>query len=98
MKTVSIIVPLYKGRKYVNSIISMVSENAKTMQSRGFSEKVELIFVNDYPKETIVISDHCTDLTTVILISNEKNCGIHNSRVKGINHSSGEYIYRKIPI
>ena len=93
MKTVSIIVPLYKGGKYVHSIISMVSENAKTMQSRGFSEKVELIFVNDYPKETIVISDHCTDLITVILISNEKNCGIHSSRVKGINHSSGEYIY-----
>lgn len=83
---ISIIVPIYNGRKYIPNLIKMLERNA-----RNINHSVEVILVNDSPQ--IAIYDLISSsLIEVIAINNKKNMGIHYSRVHGISHSHGEYI------
>lgn len=87
---ISIIIPLYKGQKYCIRILNMIEDNCR--YKCLYQEcKVEVIFVNDYPKENIVI-ENSERLFDIYLFESEKNMGIHASRVKGINCANGEYI------
>ena len=43
---VSVIVPFYKGNKYINNILKMIGENAKNARDIF----IELIVVNDSPE------------------------------------------------
>lgn len=52
----------------------------------------ELIFVNDYPKETLVISAEVPAGISIRVLTNEKNEGIHKSKIKGLLEANGEYI------
>lgn len=84
-KKISIIVPLYRGKQYINNILKMV---------QGFiyeKAETELIFVNDFPDELI----ECTDVKyefAVKVINHESNYGIHRSRMDGLELAVGEYI------
>lgn len=86
---ISVIVPLYKGKKYVDGIIRNIENcvgQAKVL--------AELIFVNDYPKETIVGHDYYNSkLLQVKILENETNLGIHKSRLKGLECSCGSMIH-----
>jgi len=82
---VSIIVPLYKGGKYVSGIIKQVEECA--LQT---DKSVELVFVNDYPDESI--SNFEGKDCVIRVINNKKNIGIHGSRVEGLKASNSEYV------
>lgn len=89
--TVSVIVPLYKGKKFVKIIIEMILRN-KEVLDREFKETVlvNLIFVNDYPAENIEKSDmvglDCT------LLHHTQNEGIHKSRVDGLKEAEGDFV------
>lgn len=85
MIDVSIIVPLYKGEKYIDSIIRNVELSVSTAEIFA-----EIIFVNDYPNEKMKYREG--ELCKCIFLNNERNLGIHASRVHGLVHSSGEYI------
>lgn len=95
MKTVemviSVIVPLYKGNKYCNRILRMIDKNAQYNQ---FYEqcKIEVLFVNDYPEEPVQYS-YVPKHIQVNCFEQQQNQGIHGSRVVGIQHSKGEFIY-----
>ena len=84
---ISVIIPLYKGKRFIPKLIDMFEQNAKKVD-----EKVEIIFINDFPGEEIneTFSNPYLDIK---LINNEKNYGIHFSRVRGIHNASGKYIY-----
>lgn len=84
---ISIIVPLYKGTQYVEDILKMYHGNVCTLRNAGYSNLVELVIVNDYPNEKIILTDD-----GVNVVNNEINIGIQNSRVKGINICVGEYV------
>lgn len=90
-KKISVIIPLYGGKKYLPDIITMLLQN---LEEGNGSFEIELILINDYPAEKINYDDvgH-TGALDVILLTNRENKGIHYSRVRGLSHASGEYVH-----
>lgn len=90
---VSVIVPLYRGKKYVNKIISMIERN-KIICSYVMECTVEIVFVNDFPDDNISEKEisYSSALDSVVIICNKVNQGIHRSRIIGLQHAKGDYI------
>ena len=86
---VSVIIPLYKGRKYIPRLIRIIEYNKQNLY--GIND-VELIFVNDYPDEIISEEDIRSNDIKTKLVVNPQNYGIHKSRIIGLENASGEYI------
>ena len=88
---ISVIVPIFKGQKYISTIQKMITQNIDFAESQGYAMKIELIFINDYPDDTLHVKtiDKRYD---VIVVENDKNSGIHQSRVNGLNRAKGDYI------
>lgn len=87
---ISIIVPLYKGKKYIVQILDNVHKLVSYPGYRVLEEPVELIFVNDTPEETLdIITDNAFD---VVIIYHRTNMGIHQARVTGLNAAKGDYV------
>lgn len=89
---ISIIVPIYKGENYIQPVYDMVKKNLEVLDS---THTLELIYINDYPD--IDISEKVNTLSkseflSVKLVNNDKNSGIHFSRVQGLKNATGEYI------
>lgn len=92
---ISVIVPLYHGKKYINEIVEMMVANLDHCSKVKY--RIELIFVNDFPEEFITDADIPNTAVdkkklNIRLIINEKNEGIHYSRVNGLRQAIGEYI------
>lgn len=87
---ISIIVPLYKGKCYVKTLILMVEKEVEKLR-RKFDEEVEVVFVNDYPEEYVKCPK--SDLIKVKLINQQCNEGIHQARIVGLENSEGQYIH-----
>lgn len=87
---ISIIIPLYKGQKFCTRLLNMINENCLYEELYKVC-KVEVIFVNDYPDEEIVFENK-KRYFNIVLVNQEKNSGIHASRIMGISQSCGEYI------
>lgn len=87
---ISVIVPLYHWRRtdYINSILKIVEENAKT----GKMLKIELVLVNDSPEEGVLPRLGRNPGFTVRYVENRYNLGIQKSRIAGLEVSSGQYI------
>ena len=85
---VSVIIPFYKGNKYINNVLRMLKENAA--EATGIS--IEAIVVNDSPEICIVVDNALVEGYELKVIIHEKNMGIQQSRITGINAAKGEYI------
>ena len=88
MVEISIIIPLYKGRKYLTYWVEVLSENFKKFQ-REYKLSCEAIFVNDYTEEKVELPDCELDLTIYNL---KENRGIHGARVFGYHKAKGTYV------
>ena len=90
---VSIIVPLYRGKKYIRHIIEMVRTNQKILMENGRKKDIEIIFVNDCPSEKIDILEfqYMNDIS-IQVYENRENLGIYKSRLRGLEKSKGLYI------
>ena len=90
---VSVIIPIYKGNKYINGLIRMISRNMDYIRSHGDSIDIDLVLVNDFPdiplKAEELEKSHDFNILTA---DNCKNQGIHQTRVNGLKIASGEYI------
>ena len=87
MKNVSVIVPIFHGKKYIDSMIAQLEKCAET----GCGEfLLELLFVNDDPREPI--GDVSSDLIAVKAIETDENRGIHGARVRGLAACTGDYV------
>lgn len=85
---ISIIIPLYKGQKYIERLMQMISANYLYMDM--YREcKLEVIFVNDFPDQAIEIQEK---IFSVKVYSNSSNQGIHQTRVNGIEQARGNYV------
>lgn len=87
---ISIIIPLYKGKKYQSRLIEMINDN---LFYKDFYRKcaVEVVFVNDYPAEKIdIVHNACA--CEIVVVEHSENKGIHAARVTGIKESRGNYI------
>lgn len=88
---ISIICPLYKGKKYIENIVNIAVRNYDVARKQ-YKIYLEVIFVNDYIYEKIEVNKYNLKGIKVKLIENEKNKGIHFSRVRGLEKAEGEYI------
>lgn len=91
MKIVSVIIPIYKGNCYIPDLIYMLEENWK-FANIVESVEVEMILVNDFPLEKMIIDQQWIKHISCVQIENKKNYGIHFSRVYGFQNSKGDYI------
>lgn len=91
---ISMIVPLYKGNRYLSRIIRMYNENVWHFKDGGTTcAKTELILVNDYPDEEIILPHMDSEISNIHIIQNQKNMGIHRSKIEGLKAARGEYVF-----
>lgn len=90
---ISIIVPLYKGKKYIDNILYMINKNQEELIKHGIKKHIEIILINDYPNENLT-SLNMLDYgnVSIQLYENTNNLGIHKSRIKGLAKAKGTYI------
>ena len=87
---ISLIVPLYKGQKYINKILEMTANNQEHLQAKA---ELELIFVNDFPEEEIVLPEGAAKSGGFVrVIENQANAGIHQSRIYGLKSALGKWV------
>jgi glycosyltransferase involved in cell wall biosynthesis len=84
---VTVVVPLYRGKKYIEPKIRMFE---KAFIKADIVDKAEVLFINDYPDEIIELPE---SQISVRLLSNEKNQGIQRTRIRGILESNATYIH-----
>lgn len=88
MKSISVIVPIYYGEKYIPDIIAQI-ESCKACL--GKDDQIELLFVNDAPNVLLPINSE-SDLVDIRIINSLKHTGIHGARVRGLKQSVGDYV------
>ena len=86
MTGISIIIPLYKGEKYIPYWISIIKKNIQNLDGKA---TLETIFINDYPERGI--ENNFND-ENILAINSPSNNGIHGSRVLGLQYARGDYI------
>lgn len=89
MNSVTVIVPIYYGQKYIKDIIGQVEAAARRMEPE---DTVELIFANDAPDAPLDESKCRSGLIKTVVLNTNINRGIHGARVWGLSHAKGEYI------
>lgn len=87
---ISIIVPFYKGNQYIEGLLKNIAVNVDNFVDNTIN--VEVLFVNDSPKDTIFYDRSVQYPFEIRSISSGKNQGIHGARCYGIKHSKGDYI------
>lgn len=87
MKKISVIVPIFHGRKYIDRMIAQVKKCAEKKENRY---TLELLFVNDDPAEKIghLVSEDIS----IKVIETDTNRGIHAARIRGLERCMGEYV------
>ena len=86
---ISVVVPFYKGNRYINELLSNVDMAATILRERC-GTLMEVIIVNDSPEIPVLI-DVVVGIP-VKVVTNEKNLGIHGSRIHGIQEAKGQWI------
>lgn len=85
---VSIIVPLYHGKKYISNLVHM-AEVCK--ENAGSQIEIELILSNDAPDERIE-ENLSSDLAGIRVLNTEVNRGIQGARIRGLGAAKGAYV------
>lgn len=85
--SISIIVPLYRGAKYMPGMTAQIEACAKCTPNVCF----ELVYSNDAPDDKIKKPD-ISSIPSLKIINTAKNRGIHAARLKGLQKSTGDYI------
>lgn len=85
---ISIIVPIYHGKKYIESIITQAEVCATRIASVG---KVQLVLSNDAPDDDINGS-YISEIIDIITLNTNVNSGIHGARVRGLEKCNGDYV------
>ncbi len=87
----SVIIPFYKGNKYLKKMLDILGKNEKSLNDGAVKAELEVIIVNDSPDEEVTLPSY-SDKLNVKVIVHEKNSGIHQARITGLGHSKGKYI------
>lgn len=90
-KKISVIIPIYKGNSFIPQLAYMLEENWESINKIDATD-IEMVLVNDFPAEKLEIKGRCMRNISCVEISNQRNSGIHFSRVQGLLHSSGDYV------
>lgn len=88
MRSISVIVPVYYGERYIFQMIRQMEECRGYLES---ADDLELLFINDAPDAPISGNWKSKDIHIKIL-NTDSNRGIHGARVKGLGECHGEYV------
>lgn len=83
---ISVIVPIYRGKKYINSIIEQIEGCAKKIDG----QQVELLLVNDYPED--ILENQNSEFISIHVLNADTNMGIQGARIRGIRACKGECV------
>lgn len=82
---ISIIVPVYNGEKFINKCVESIL--AQTYKN------IEIILINDGSKDrSLEILKRLEEKHQKITVYDQENCGVANTRNKGIKYATGDYI------
>lgn len=87
MQNISIIVPVFRGRKYINGLLDKLERCADKNNGEYI---LELVLVNDDPQERI--GSVSSEKIKVKILETDRNRGIHGARIRGLEHCSGDYV------
>lgn len=87
MEHISIIVPIFHGRKYIDGMIAQIE---RCVSADLDKYALELLFINDDPAEPI--GARMSEQITIRVIETDINRGIHGARVRGLEHCNGDYV------
>lgn len=87
MKKISIIVPIFHGRKYIDRMIAQVKKCAEKGENRY---TLELLLINDDPAEKI--GSLVSEDISIKVVETDTNRGIHVARVRGLERCTGDYV------
>lgn len=85
---ISVITPFYKGNAYMQGLFGCIRDCALAAPQL----KIELVLVNDSPDCPVEYEESWVEGFTLQLVTNEKNCGIHGTRVNALAVATGTYI------
>lgn len=88
MNTVSIIIPIFHGKRYMEHLVEQAQECSIRLNSRY---RLELVFVNDDPSEILPCYDS-SELIDIMTLETDVNRGIHGARVRGLKACRGDYV------
>lgn len=88
---VSVIVPFYKGNKYICDLCSSIEKNAQYLNENQSDCFIECIIVNDSPDVNVILPDNDFHFK-IQVVYHEKNAGIQQARVTGLKFAKGDYI------
>ena len=91
MCMISVITPFYNGNKYMKRLFCILEDNYKSLKNQFSNSEMELIIVNDSP-EIPVDLDFVNVKFDYRVITHERNLGIQQARVTGLNNCRGDYI------
>lgn len=88
---ISIIVPIYHGKKYIENIIRQIQACAGHGEGKY---TLELLFINDDPNESLDSNYLVSDSRNVKIkaIETDRNRGIHGARVRGLAYCTGDFV------
>ncbi len=86
---VSVITPFYNGNAYIRDYEEMMAANERSLMP---GDVLEVILVNDSPGVAVGLSGIYASRPNWRVITNQKNVGIHASRIHGLSESSGDYV------
>lgn len=89
MKQIDIVVPIYKGTRYIEGMVRQIRKCAGEV--KGIAQ-VCLILVNDDPEETLDDYSTLEDTINILTVETDKNRGIHGARAHGLSYCNGEYV------
>lgn len=88
---ISIITPFYNGNKYMKRLFCILEDNYKALKIQFPNSEMELIIVNDSPNIPVDL-DFVNVKFEYRVITHERNFGIQQARVTGLNNCRGDYI------
>ncbi|MCF0130818.1 MAG: glycosyltransferase [Pseudobutyrivibrio sp.] len=87
---ITVITPYYNGDKYMDAYVDCILSQDETLKRAGHC--LNVIMVNDSPEKRLEVGKG-DDNDFIRVITNEKNSGIHFSRVKGLGEIASDTDY-----
>lgn len=89
---ISVITTLYKGNRYLQTLLDMIQANTAALQKAHPDVQVEYILINDSPWEPVALTETAPLDYSLRVLDNPENYGIHKSRARGIEEAAGKWI------
>ena len=92
MEYISVIIPIYKGGRYIDGLIQMFDKAAQILMAVYSDVHVQLSFINDSPEVELLASDHTHSVYVKCEYTNPGiHQGIHGTRIYGVRHTESDY-------